>query len=132
MQPLPPFPVYRQNGLVYVDSRADEAFRRALLNGVPPQLRFKMKEALAEIPNKGARAHAERYFGEELPKIVDHIAPLIVELNRFLESHHLKGLYDWLDATGLGNNYKMIKVLKAWADMSLVSKPTIERAAANG
>jgi len=112
-----PFPVVRNNGMVFVDRRTDEAFRHALNSGVPPQLRGKMREALAAIPHKGAMAHSQRYFGDELADIKNRIAPLIIWLNQYLSEHNIRGLYDWLDATNYGNDYRMIKVFAAWADM---------------
>ena len=38
MKPLP-FHVKRENGLVHVDRAVDQAFRKALMDGVPPSLR---------------------------------------------------------------------------------------------
>ena len=128
-----PFTVIRKDGLVFVEAKADAAFRRALMDGVPVSLRGKMKEALAVIPDKGTRAHSYRYFGDELPAIKDKIAPLIVSLDRFLSSNGLRGLFDWLAATGLGDDYRMIKVFSAWAEIPLSGpKPTVERALLNG
>lgn len=119
MKPLP-FHVKRENGLVHVDAVVDAAFRKALLDGVPSNLRPKMVEALAAIPNARTRRHSINYFGDELPAIKEQIAPLMFQLNRLLtESFRLPGLYDWLDVTGLGNDYRMIKVFKAWSEMKL-------------
>ena len=116
MKPLP-FTVIRENGLVHVDAKVDAAFRQALMDGIPVQLRGKMREALAATPNKGAMAHSRRYFGDELPHIKNRIAPLVIELNRFLsESRGLPGLFDWLDVTNFGNDYRMIKAFAAWAE----------------
>jgi hypothetical protein len=124
MKPLP-FHVKRENGVVFVDSAVDAAFRKALMDGVPPALRGKMREALAAIPDRGAMAHSLRYFGDELPEIKQRIAPLLIELNRMLsESFNLPGLFDWLDVTNFGNDYRMIKVFKAWSEMVL-AKPKL-------
>ena len=124
-----PFTVFRKDGLVYVESRADAAFRKALMDGVPTSLRSKMQEALAVIPHKGTAAHCKRYFGDELPSILEQIAPLIVSLNKYLSERGLRGFFDWLKVTGLGNDYRMVKVFKAWSEMPLSGpKPTIERA----
>lgn len=124
MKPLP-FHIKRENGIVFVDSVVDAAFRRALMDGVPVQLRSKMREALAAIPDKGAMAHSIRYFGDELEDIKAQIGPLMIELNRMLsESFNLPGLFDWLDVTNFGNDYRMIKVFKAWSEM-LLSKPKV-------
>lgn len=122
MKPLP-FHVKRENGIVFVDSVVDAAFRKALMDGVPPQLRGKMQEALAAIPGKGAAAHSIRYFGNELPAIKQRIGPLLIELNHVLtRSFRLPGLFDWLDATNFGNDYRMIKVFSAWSDMVVAEK----------
>ena len=124
MKPLP-FNVKRENGVVFVDQAVDAAFRKALLDGVPPVLRGKMREALAAIPDKGARAHSMRYFGAELEAINAMVHPLIFELNKMLTTaFNLPGLYDWLDVTNFGNDYRMIKVMKAWAEM-VVAKPKV-------
>ena len=117
MKPFP-FPVRRENGVVFIDGAVDAAFRKALLDGVPAGLRSKMREALAATPGKGARAHALRYFGEELPAISQSFAPLMFELNKTLtEAFNLPGLYDWMDITNYGNDYRMIKVMAAWAEL---------------
>ena len=124
MKPVP-FAIKRENGIVWIDAAVDAAFRQALMDGVPVNLRAKMREALAATPDKGAMAHSVRYFGDELQEIKAQIAPLMMELNRMLsESFNLPGLYDWLDATNYGNDYRMIKVFKAWSEMVL-SKPKV-------
>ncbi len=117
-----PFPICRENGVVFVDSAADAAFRKALMDGVPPNLRSKMREALAATPDRGAMAHSYRYFGAELPEIQKQTEPLLIELNRVLsERFDLRGLFDWLDATNFGNDYRMIKVFHAWSEMVLTA-----------
>jgi hypothetical protein len=116
----PPFAVVNRNGVTWVDRSVDEAFRKALMDGVPPQLRGKMQEALSAIPNERSKAHAERYFGAELPAIKNQIAPLIIELNKVLgERFNLPGLFDWLEITGYGNEYRMIKAFHAWSEFIL-------------
>ena len=125
-----PFPIVRRHGLVFVDTMIDQAFRRALMDGIPPPLRGKMREALAVVPSKEAQGHSVRYFGPKLADIKNRIAPLLIELNRFLsESRNLPGLFEWLDATNYGNDYRMIKAFLAWAEMaktpSLGQVPTI-------
>ena len=118
---IPPFTIRRENGVVFIDSVVDAAFRKALLDGVPPNLRGKMREALAATPDSGAMAHSIRYFGAELPEIKNQVGPLLIELNRVLsERFGLQGLFDWLDATNFGNDYRMIKVFYAWSEMVLV------------
>jgi hypothetical protein len=125
MKPVP-FSIKRENGIVWIDAKADAAFRQALMDGVPVNLRAKMREALAATPDKGAMAHSIRYFGSELEQIKAQIAPLMMELNRMLsESFNLPGLYDWIDATNYGNDYRMIKVFKAWSEMVLSKRPSI-------
>jgi hypothetical protein len=112
------FTIRRENGVVFIDSAVDAAFRKALMDGVPPNLRNKMREALAATPDRGAAAHSIRYFGAELPEIKNQVAPLLIELNRVLsERFGLQGLFDWLDATNFGNDYRMIKVFHAWSEM---------------
>lgn len=119
MKPLP-FRVKRENGIVWIDAAVDAAFRKALMDGVPANLRGKMREALAALPDKGAMAHSVRYFGDELEDIKAKTSPLLIELNRMLsESFNLPGLFDWLNATNFGNDYRMIKVFKAWSEMIL-------------
>jgi hypothetical protein len=79
-----------------------------------------MIEALAATPGKDAEAHSRRYFGEELPAIMDEIHPLLFFINKYLsEQLKLPGLYDWLNATNFGNHYAMIKVFKAWSEMKV-------------
>jgi hypothetical protein len=120
---IAPFSIRRENGVVWIDKAADAAFRKALLDGVPASLRSKMMEALAATPGAGALAHSERYFKGELPAIVEAINPLMFVLNKFLaEQLKLPGLFDWLNETNFGNDYRMIKVFKAWSEMQ-VSQP---------
>lgn len=115
-----PFRVRREGGIVWVDKAADAAFRKALLDGVPSNLRAKMHEALAATPDAGAMAHAKRYFGDELPAIMEQVFPLMFQLNKFFsEQLKLPGLFDWLNITNYGNDYRMIKVMKAWSEMKL-------------
>jgi hypothetical protein len=121
-----PFRVKRENGLVHVDRVIDAAFRQALLDGIPVSLRPKMREALAVIPDSRSRVHTQRYFGDELPEIMERIAPLLLELNKLLsERFNLPGLYDWLDVTGFGNDYRMVKAFDAWAQMKFPEKPAL-------
>ena len=116
-----PFATRRNNdGLVWIDKRVDGAFKRALLAGVPPNLRSKMKEALADIPDAGAMAHSIRYFGgpAKIADLKNQIAPLLIELDKLLTNQlRLPGFFDWLDVTGLGNHFKLIRVFKYWAEM---------------
>lgn len=121
-----PFTIIREKGMVHVDAKVDAAFRKALTDGVPPQLRGKMREALAATPGADAMNHAIRYFGgpEKIADIKNRIAPLLLEFNRMCtESFALSGLFDWLEVTGFGNDYRMIKAFLAWAEM--VNAPSI-------
>lgn len=121
----PPFRIKRENGIVWIDKAVDQAFRKALLDGVPTNLRGKMMEALAATPNAGARAHSKRYFAGELPAIMAEVSPLLEVLNQFLQNQlQLPGLYDWLNETNYGNDYRMIKVFKAWSEMK-INKPAV-------
>jgi len=112
--------IVRQNGIVAIRSDVDAAFRKALLDGVPVSLRSKMIEALAATPGKDAEAHSRRYFGAELTAVMNEVAPLLFQINKYLsEQLKLPGLYDWLNATNFGNDYRLIKVLKAWSEMKV-------------
>jgi hypothetical protein len=113
-----PFKVVRQNGIVWVDRQVDGAFRKALMDGVPVPLRSKMKDALAATPDRNTRAHCRRYFAGEFEAVIARIAPLLIELNRYLsEQRALPGLFDWLEITGLGDDYRMVKAFDAWAQL---------------
>lgn len=118
----PPFTVRYEGGLVLVDSAADAAFRKALMDGVPPQLRSKMMEALsADLQPNATRAMkaARRHFGKEADQVFALAAELAAELHRFLERQFgIQGLLDWLTVTGLGNDYRMIAVFYEWAGMA--------------
>lgn len=118
----PPFTVRHEVGLVLVDAAADAAFRKALMDGVPPQLRGKMMEALsAQIQPNAVRAmkEARRHFGKESDKVFALAADVASELHRFLERQFgIQGLLDWLTVTGLGNDYRMIKVFYEWGGMA--------------
>lgn len=115
-----PFPTHQKNGVTWVDAKVDAAFRKALMAGVPPNLRSKMQEALAATPGAGAMAHSIRYFGDELEEIKIAVGPLIEELSRLLSNTYgMPGFVDWLNLTNFGNDYRMIKVFKAWSEMKL-------------
>lgn len=118
----PPFSVRQQGGVILVDAKADAAFRKALMDGVPPQLRPKMMEALsAQIQPNAMRAmkEARRHFGKEADEVFALAADVASELHRFLESRFgIQGLLDWLTITGLGNDYRMIKVFYEWGGMA--------------
>ncbi len=100
--------------LRYIDAESDARFRKVLLDGVPPSLRLKMWEALSETPNDGDFSRSQRYFGDELMTIGRRIRPLSEALDRTFP-----GFNEWLFVTGYTNNYKMIKVFNAWAEMKV-------------
>ena len=113
------FPTHSHQGVRFIEAAADAAFRKALKDGCPPQLRSKMHEALSDIPGKGAMAHSVRYFGKELADIKNRIAPLLFELEGYMRNRlDLHGFWEWLDLTNFGNHYKLIKVLDQWAQMA--------------
>jgi hypothetical protein len=112
--------VHRHDGNVLLLERSvDEAFRKALMDGVPVSLRSKMRRALAAVPDPDRDlAHSRRYFGERLPAISGRVKPLVVELEKYLtRARNLPGLNDWLIVTGFDNHYEMVKVLDEWAQM---------------
>lgn len=118
---------FERDGMVFVEKNADEAFRKALLDGVPVSLRPKMREALAAYPNKVSLAHSQRYFGDELQTIADRCKPLTQELDSYMErSLKLPGFRKWMIATGYTNEYRMIKVFDAWARMKGEADPKIK------
>ena len=113
-----PFRLVREGNLVHIDRKADDAFRRALMDGVPVSLRPKMREALAAIPDGGSHAHSVRYFGDRLQDIADRAKPLVDRLHEYMESRlGMPGFRDWLIITGYTNEYRMIKVFDAWSAM---------------
>lgn len=121
-----PFLAIHDRGLVHIERRADEAFRKALMDGVPMALRSKMREALAAIPDAGSLAHSRRYFGDGLQEIADRAKPLVDELHRYMETRlKLSGFREWMIATGYTNEYRMIKVFEAWSRMKAEPKPKI-------
>jgi hypothetical protein len=116
-----PFRTVRENGMVHVDAAVDAAFRKALLEGIPLSLRSKMREALAASPGAKANEHSIRYFGgpDKIAEIKNRIAPLLLELNHFLTTaRNLPGLFDWLQVTNFGADYRMIKAFLAWAELA--------------
>jgi len=114
----PQLSVVNKDGIVWVSRDADIAFRAALLAGVPPSLHAKMKDALSRHPHANARQYSEGYFGDELPRIIKAVTPLIDVLENYLEFQLLlPGLTDWLRATGYGDHWKVISVFYDWAQM---------------
>lgn len=108
---------FTNHGVTWVDAVADAKYRKALMDGCPLPVRARMREALAATPPKTARAHSLRYFGPEIDAIIAQVSPLVDELAWFL--HHDKNLPDlkrWLQATGYGDDYRMIKAMVAWAE----------------
>jgi hypothetical protein len=104
-----------------IDQGADWAFREALLRGAPPPtVRPLMKQALDRIPKANAAAYSRQYFGKELPEILARCQPLIDELHVFFHQYlKLPGFMQWLNATGYGNDYLMIKAFAAWSELKL-------------
>lgn len=112
-----PLRTFTELGVNWVEASADAAFRKALMDGCPVPVRPNMQEALAATPPKNARGHSFRYFGDELPSILERVSPLIDELHWFL--HHdrnLPNFKQWLQVTGYGDDYRMIKAMAAWAE----------------
>lgn len=111
-----PFVAYQDKGVTWIDAIADQRFRKILLDGVPPQLRSKMQEALAATPDpRRDLAHSQRYFGVELETISSRIRPLFEAFDR-----QFPGFGDWLILTGYTNEYRMVKVFNEWAQMKVV------------
>lgn len=124
------FQVVRKDGIAWVNQQHDQAFRKALIDGCPPQVRAKMHEALAATPGPGAAGHSKRYFGAELPSILKRCGPLIDELDVFMVGRlNLSGFKDWLTVTNFGNDYRMIKAMTAWADMVYAREDAEKKAA---
>jgi hypothetical protein len=122
-----PFRTFHKDGLRFIERGADEAFRKALLAGVPVSLRTKMKEALANYPDDRSLGHSQRYFGDELQAIADRCKPLTQELDSYMErTLKLPGFRKWMIATGYTNEYRMIKVFDAWARMKGEPDPKIK------
>lgn len=107
----------RKDGIAFVPTVVDQAFRKALMDGVPPSLRSKMIEALAATPDARARGHSFRYFGAEFPQVAQFGAELAEALHRYLESRGQPGFLDWLNITNFGNDYRMLKVFFAWSQL---------------
>jgi hypothetical protein len=114
--------IKREGQIVHIERSFDEACRRALMDGVPPSLRLQMVTALSAqpLPNAfRAQKEARKHFGKEADAIFRDAAALAAELHRFVQRRFaLDGLLDWLDATGYGNDYRMIKVFAEWARLS--------------
>jgi hypothetical protein len=107
-----------------IEQGADWAFREALLRGAPESVRRELRHALSRVPQANAAAYSRQYFGEELTAILERCQPLIDELHVFMhEFLKLPGFIQWLNATGYGNDYLMIKAFAAWSEMKL-DKPT--------
>jgi hypothetical protein len=120
-----PFKVVQSAGVTWIDTNVDQAFRKALMDGVPVPLRGKMQRALAAVPDRARdHAHSERYFGDELPAIAERVKPLAIELDRYLASaRDLPGFMEWLILTGYEAHYEMVKVFNEWALMKVSAEP---------
>lgn len=116
-----PFATKRNgDGIVWIDAKADAAFRAAFLQGVPTNLRMKMRDALSETPDRFAMEFSVKYFGKELADVKNQIAPLLIEMNKYLtEQRNMPGLFDWLQVSNYGNSQKLISVLRDWSEMKL-------------
>lgn len=123
------FEVRQEAGVTYIETAHDQAFRKALLDGCPPQIRGKMREALAVVPLPTASAHSKRYFGAELDAILKRTAPLVDELDVLMITRlNLPGFKHWLALTNFACDYRMIKAFAAWADM-VYAREAAEKAA---
>ena len=118
-----PFNFVHRDGVLWVNAEADRGFRKSLMDGVPVSLRPKMIEALAATPDAGARGHSFRYFGAEFNAVANAAADLANELHRYLESRGQPGFLDWVTMTRLGDDYRMLKVFYAWAQMKSAERP---------
>lgn len=116
-----PFAARRNgDGVVWIDAKADAAFRNVFLEGAPVALRMKMRDALSETPDGFAMEFSVKYFGKELADIKNQIAPLLIAMNKYLtEQRNMPGLFDWLQSTNYGNSQKLIIVLKEWSEMKI-------------
>lgn len=111
--------VIHDKGMVLIDAASEEYFRRMLKEGGPTQaIRAKFAAALnGRFPHADARQFSERHFGaDNLQRIALHCDPLIRALDAWYERHGHRGLTEWLNATGWGNDYKLIAAFEAWAD----------------
>lgn len=112
-----PFATFARQGVRYVDSNADQAFRKALMAGVPVALRSKMQLALTATPNPAKDiGHSQRYFGDRLQDIADRSKPLVDALDTYMATKmSLPGFRDWMIVTGYTNHYRMIVVFDEWS-----------------
>lgn len=111
--------VIHDKGIVFIDRASDEWFRRMLKEGGPTQaIRAKFAAALnGRHPHADARQFSERHFGaDNLKRIALHCDPLIQALDAWYEKQGHRGFTEWLNATGFGNDYKLIIAFEAWAD----------------
>lgn len=111
--------VVQGQGFVQIDTVTDEWFRRMLKEGGPTnEVRAKFRAALnGRYPHADARAFSEKHFGKEnLVRIVAHVDPLIRGLEGYFQQQGRRGLTEWLNITGFGNDYRLIEAFEAWAD----------------
>jgi len=116
-----PFRVIQGEGITWISTDSDKAFRRALEDGVPVSLRPKLRRALASIPDPALDLRfSQGYFGSALQDIADRAKPLVDTIDRYLETNrNLPGFRQWMILTGYTNQYLMIEVFDAWSRMKV-------------
>ena len=99
---------------VHIRADVDRHFREALRNAAtraPAVARFHIRAALENGPSRGGGAEAMAFFGSEIDVKLKLTAPLIdgIEINA-------PGFKKWLQATGFGNDLRMIRGFVDWAE----------------
>lgn len=105
---------------VQIPSDVDQAFRTALIELAPNEtIRRRVREALANGPHPNGRGHATEYFADRLEEVIGKAAAFADWLDAYMMKRGRPDLIRWLDATGYGNDYRVIKTFAAWAELQV-------------
>lgn len=97
---------------VQIPADEDKAFRSFLLGASPWPVRIMLSDVLADGPMPDGAKKAAAYYKFELQNVLIKTVPVVDELEWFRP-----GFKRWLDATGFGNDRRVIAAFAHWSDM---------------
>lgn len=97
---------------IQIAAEEDKAFRTFLLVASPESVGKMLREVLTAGPMPNGAQRASDYYGLDLHDVLLRTVAVVDEIEWLMP-----GFKKWLDATGFGNDYRMIAAFAKWADM---------------